>query len=86
MAVFPRYQEPWGQCGTCGFDVPVSRLRRHQKWGWQCTGAPGANCWDGAVDRDMQLAARRFPVGEGVRKTPAPLTNTTTEGGPFPPP
>lgn len=80
MAVFPRFREPWAQCGTCGLDVPASRIRLHRKWGWQCTGKPGANCWDKAVDRDMQLAARRFPLAEGTRKTPAPLTHTDTEG------
>lgn len=76
----PRYREPWGQCGTCGFDVPVSRLRFTRRYGWQCIGEPGANCADLHPDRDDYLAARRFPPGEGVRRTAAPLTNTATEG------
>jgi len=75
-----RYHEAWGKCDTCGFDVPMSKLRRHPRWGWQCTGAPGANCWDGRIDRDIRLAQRRFRENEGVRKTNAPLTNTETEG------
>lgn len=75
---YPRYHEPWGQCATCGEDKPISRLKRHKRWGFQCTGPGG--CWDGAVDREMQVAARRFPPHEGVRRTPAPLTNTVQEG------
>lgn len=61
-------------------DVPVSRIRRHPRWGWQCTGWPGANCWDGAIDREMQVSRRRYRVMEGVRRTTAPKTNTSTEG------
>lgn len=77
---FPKYNEEWGKCQTCGFDTPKSQLRWHPKWGWQCTGGEGANCYDGPVDRDMQLAKRKFRKGEGVRKSKTPITNTDTEG------
>ena len=80
MAKHPRFREAWGQCGTCGFDVPVSRLRFNGKYGWQCTGAPGADCFDTRPDIEDYLQARRFPPNEGVRRTKAPLTNTSNEG------
>lgn len=73
---FARYKEPWGTCSTCGFDVPVSRLRPpNGKTGWQCTGFPGANCADARPDRDDYLAARQFPAGEGTRRTAAPIVD-----------
>lgn len=74
-----RYHEEWGVCGVCGFDVPVSKLSFDRKYGWQCTGYPGANCKDSHPDRDDYLAARRFPVGEGSRRSIAP-TVLATEG------
>lgn len=75
----PRTGLAWGQCDFCGFDVPVDRLRR-TKYGIQCTGAPGANCYDTRPDRDDYLAMTRFKVAEGVRKSSMPVTNTATEG------
>ena len=75
-----RYHEPWARCSTCGLDVPKSKIKRHPRWGWQCTGEPGANCYDKGPDRDQQQARYRFPRNEGVRKTKAPLTNTVQEG------
>lgn len=78
---YPRFREPWGKCGTCGFDAPVSKLRFDSKYGWQCTGWPGATCADQRPDRDDYLA-RPVPSrpGEGSRRTNAPVTNTATEG------
>lgn len=75
-----RFNQPWAQCGTCGINVPVSRIRRHPRWGWQCVGPPGAGCWDGLFDREEALKRRRFPLAEGVRRTAAPVTNTVREG------
>lgn len=76
---YARYHSEWGTCQTCGFDVPVSRIRWDSRYGWQCTGYPGANCADSRPDRDDYLAARRFPSGEGARRSNAP-TVTATEG------
>lgn len=84
MSRFPRhrkYGEEWGVCSVCGFDVPVSRLRYDNRYGWQCTGLPGANCADPRPDRDDYLRTRRIRLGEGARTSRAPVTNTLTEGG-----
>jgi hypothetical protein len=62
----------WAKCGTCGFDYPITKIRRHPRWGYQCT----TLCWDGLFDREEAIKMRRFPLGEGVRRTPAPITNT----------
>lgn len=73
-------QQEWGLCLTCGRPRPVSQLRLHPRWSWQCTGPQGNGCWDGIVDRDFQSKIRPIHVNEGVRKSPAPLTNTLNEG------
>jgi hypothetical protein len=73
-------EQEWATCGTCGIAVPVSRIIRHPRWGWQCTGAPGANCFDGWFDAD-----RVFPqvaVNEGVRHSAAPTVDVTEGIGP----
>ena len=75
---YPKRRQAWGQCQTCGFDKPVSELRLHKRYGWQCI--TGAKCWDGGPHRDESFAAVNFPEGEGVRKSPASVTNTDTEG------
>lgn len=71
----PQKHEEWGQCDSCGFDFPVSQLRRHPRWGWQCK-----DDWDGSTDREQQRASYKFRSGEGVRRSTAPRTNTDTEG------
>lgn len=78
--IFARYGQEWGQCSTCGFDVPVSLLRWNGKYGWQCTAAPGANCLDTRPDREDYEAQLKFPKNEGARRSKAPLTNTANEG------
>lgn len=80
MPRFPVYREEWGQCDYCGFDVPVSRLKYDEKYGWQCTGYPGANCVDSRPDREDYEQMRRFPPNEGIRQSTAPITNSQTEG------
>lgn len=81
MRKFPRFREAWGRCGTCGFSVPVSRLRYSAKYGWQCLASPGAVCVDPRPDRDDRLAARRFPLGEGARRTQAPRVDPLEGAG-----
>jgi hypothetical protein len=80
MAKYPRYGEAWANCGTCGRSVPISRIRMHPRWGWQCIGPTPQACWDGGPDHDQQVAMKRYRVAEGTRKTSAPKTNTSTEG------
>ena len=75
MARFSRYHEEWGICDTCSFDVPVSLLIYNTKYGWQCTGYPGANCFDSRPDREDYEAKLRFPPNEGVRQSHAPQVN-----------
>jgi hypothetical protein len=69
--------EAYGQCSSCGLDYPVSKLRRHPRFGWQCVNVPH-ECWDGGPHHD-EVEPPLHPY-EGVRKTTAPLTNTLTEG------
>lgn|SRR5262245_6491385 len=72
-----RYEE-WAKCQTCGFDVPRTRIRRHPRFGWQCIGAPGANCFDyGPHYDEVQRPTYR---NEGVRTTIAPPVRSLTEG------
>jgi hypothetical protein len=77
---YPKVNDYWGKCGTCGFDVPVRFLTLTRKHGWQCLpGSPTTRgCFDGNYDRDdIQFA---YPAGEGARETSAPLTQILTEG------
>lgn len=61
-------------------NVPATHITLHPKWGWQCLAGNGVTrgCYDGPLDRDDYHYA--YPAGEGTRRSPAPLTNTTTEG------
>ena len=74
-----RFSQAWARCSTCGFDVPVSRIRYHQRFGWQCTAPPGLNCYDEGPHYDERRRGIRPPY-EGVRRTSAPLTDTLLEG------
>lgn len=76
---FPRFHQAWARCATCGFDVPVSKIRFHRRFGWQCTGAPGANCYDEGPHYDERPRGLR-PLFEGVRRSTTPRTDTVDEG------
>ena len=76
----PQVHEEWGQCATCGSDVPVSKLVFDSKYNWMCLGPPGAGCFDPRPDREDHLRWRRFRLNEGGRCSKSPLTNTLTEG------
>jgi hypothetical protein len=77
---YPRYDDAWGQCGTCGFDVPVRWLVLTRKHGWQCLPGSGRTrgCFDSNFDRDDIIYIPSS--GEGARLSPAPLTNIAAEG------
>lgn len=80
MPRYPKFNDFWGRCSTCGFDLPVSYLTLTRKHSWQCLPGSGLTrgCFDGNYDRDdIQY---NYPAGEGTRQTAAPLTNTLTEG------
>lgn len=78
LARHPRRREPWGQCQTCGFDYGVSQLILMPRRGWRCIGPGTNNCYDGFFyAEDAHYEPRPH---EGVRRSPAPLTNTLTEG------
>src|SRR5215471_16977310 len=76
--IFTQRHEPWVACQNCGFDVPWSMIRLHRRFGWLCTGYPGANCWDGGPQKDEIFYTPR-PY-EGTRKTAAPITGNFHAG------
>lgn len=77
----PVYHQPWGRCLTCSCDFPVSKLRKHRRFGWQCYGPDTNECWDGLRQHDEE---HYFPrPREGTRRTTAPITNTLSEGADF---
>jgi hypothetical protein len=77
---YPKVDDFWGRCDTCGFSIPARYLRLTRKHGWQCLPGNGRSrgCYDGNYDRDdIQY---RYPAGEGARTVAAPVTNYRTEG------
>ena len=59
------YGEEWADCHVCSRCWPVSKLRRHPRFGVECP-----DCWDGGPHRD-EILPKVYP-GEGTRLTDFP--------------